>query len=447
MRRTTTLRTDHRLTGRTAIVVLPIALGALAFGGCSPIDVISTPEAEAEVACPAATPTIGRGLSPSAVGTVYDVPATIDSTGTREVSTELQSWLVDTVRSGTPDRPNLIRFRPGGRYWVDYTLTLRKQSGGVPGAVWHDLPKFARDNVKIDLNGSTLEQRTTVPYARGATVLDQRKRWGDPILMTGGATGIEITNGTIKGPSPTARYQPAYEEWAGIKLGTQRNDGVPVRAIWVHNLTIRNVFGDFINLSAGTAAEEHLSDVLIEDNVMTVASRQGIVVNGGTNLVIRHNDVRNTAHVNFDAEPKAGQGFQGVLISENTGNASQWGYFQFSGPNRAVASDLHIVGNTITNGNFRVKVGGRKLDPRRCFEFSDNRNLGPDSYTTSLIYKHLIRVAYWDGVTIHHNVDRLRPDRDLIAVDLEGSINTSVTQNTWEGAVDNQCPNGVCPGP
>ena len=133
MRGMTSIRRGRRLTGHTAIVVLPIVLGALAFGGCSPTDLIPADDAQAALVCPAATPTIGHGLSPAAVGAVYDVPAAIDSTGAREVSTELQSWLVNTVRSGTPDRPNLIRFRPGGRYWVDYTLTLRKQSGGVPG--------------------------------------------------------------------------------------------------------------------------------------------------------------------------------------------------------------------------------------------------------------------------------------------------------------------------
>ncbi len=441
MRVTTSIRMNHRRSGRIAVIVLPIALATTAFTGAA------SGAAASPAACTTAAPTIGHGLSPSVVGTVYDVPTSIDPTGTREVSTELQSWLVNAVRSGTPDRPNLIRFQPGGRYWVDYTITLRKQSGGVPGAVWHDLPKFARDNVKIDLNGSTLEQRTTQPFAKGKVVYDKRKRWGDPILMTGGATGVEITNGTLKGASATARYQPAFEEWAGIKLSSQRNDGVPVRAIWIHNVSIRNVFGDFVNISAGTSTAETVADVLIEDNQMTVAGRQGIVLNGGTNLVIRHNDIRNTAHVNFDSEPKAGQGFEGVSISENTGNASHWGYFQFSGPNRATASDLSIVGNTITNGNFRVKVGGRKLDLRRCFVFSGNRNLGPDEYTKSLIYKHLVRVAYWDDVTIDHNVDRLRPERDLTAVDLEGSTNTSITGNTWLGALDNQCPNGLCPAP
>jgi hypothetical protein len=233
------------------------------------------------------------------------------------------------------------------------------------------------------------------------------------------APPVEITNGTIRGPSPTARYQPAYEEWAGIKLGTQRNDGVPVRAIWVHDLTIRNVFGDFINLSAGTAAEEHLSDVLIEDNVMTVAGRQGIVVNGGTNLVIRHNDVRNTAHVNFDAEPKAGQGFQGVLISENTGNASQWGYFKFSGPNRAVASDLTSSGTRSRTAASGEGGWAQARPPRAASSSRTTATSGPTATRRASSTSTSSGRGRWDEVTIHHSVDRLRPERDLTAVDLE----------------------------
>jgi hypothetical protein len=439
-------RKQRRVSGGMVLIALPLA-GALALGGWSLASIASTDESDEVASCPIATPTIGHTLSPSTVGTVYDVPATIDATGTREVSTELQSWLVGTVQSGTPDRPNLVRFQSGGRYWVDYTLTLRKQSGGIAGAMWPDLPKFTRDNLRIDLNGATLEQRTTQGYKKGTVIVDARKRWGDPILFTGGATGVEITNGTISGANPIAKYQAALEEWAGIKISGNRNDGVPIRAIWVHNVAINHVFGDFIYISAGTSAGDTITDLLIEDNRMTVAGRQGIVLNGGTNLVIRRNDIRNTAHLNFDSEPTVGQGWQDVTITENTGNASPLGYFQFSGPSRATASNIHIIGNTITNGNFRVKVGGRITDPRRCFEFSDNHNLGTAEYTRSVAYKHLVRVAYWDGVTIHHNLDRVHPPGEVVAVDLEGSLNTSVTQNTWVDALDNQCPDGVCPEP
>jgi hypothetical protein len=396
--------------------------------------------------CPTATPRIGD-IAPRTPGTVYEVPATIDPTGTREVSTDLQSWLVNTVRSGTEDRPNVIRFRPGGRYWVDYTIVLRKQAGGIPAVMWRDLPKFTLDNVRIDLNGSTLEQRTTRPYALGTTVFDPRKKYGDPILFTGGATGVEITNGTIAGPIKFAAYQPRYEEWAGIKVSGQRSDDLRVHGIWIHDLSIHHVFGDFIRISANTSKGEPVTDVLIEDNVMNVAGRHGLVLNGGTNMVIRRNDIRNAARIDFDAEPTAAQGFQDVAITGNTGNASPLGYFQLSAPARATATNLQFLGNTITNGNFRVKVSGGKVDPRDCFVFAGNRNVGTDEYTISLAYKSLIRVAYWDGVTIRDNFDRVRASGKVTAVDLEGSLNTLVTGNTWVNALDDQCGGVPCAGP
>jgi hypothetical protein len=432
-----------KLAGRVAPIIVGAALlGALVLGSGF---LAPTAAGAAGATCPIAVPTIGHGLSPTATGTVYVVPATIDATGTREVSSELQTWLVNTVRSGTPDRPSLIRFQPGGRYWVDYTIILRRQAGGIPKVMWPDLPKFSIDNIRIDLNGATLEQRTTRPYRLGTTVLDPRKRYGDPILMTGGAAGVEITNGTITGPNNVATFHPRQEEWAGIIISSRRSDKLPVGGIWIHDVAISDVFGDFIRITANTAKDEHLSDILIEDNRMNVAGRHGIVLHGGTNLVIRRNDIRNVARINFDAEPTATQGFLGVAITENTGNASPLGYFQLAGPVRSAASNIQFVGNTITNGNFRVKVGGGLSNPRRCLVFSNNRNLGTSEYTRSLAYKSLIRVAHWDGVTIDHNFDRVRASGKVTAVDLEGSTNTSVTANTWVNALDDQCGGVPCP--
>jgi hypothetical protein len=312
--------------------------------------------------------------------------------------------------------------------------------------MWPDLPKFTLDNVKVDLNGAWLEQRTTRPYALGTTVLDPRKKYGDPILITGGATGVEISNGTISGAIQFAAYQPRYEEWGGIRISSQRSDHLPVREIWVHDLFIHHVYGDFIRVTAKTSRGEPITDVLIEDNRMNVAGRHGIVLNGGTNMVIRRNDIRNAARIDFDSEPTAVQGFQDVAITENTGNASPLGYFQLSAPARATANNIQFVGNTITNGNFRVKVSGGKLDPRDCFVFARNRNTGTDEYTISLQYKSLIRVAYWDGVTIDRNFDRVRASGKVTAVDLEGSLNTLVTRNTWVNALDDQCGGVPCPG-
>jgi hypothetical protein len=437
---------EHAKRARRASVLLVVmaVLGGLVLGG----ELRSPSKAGAAgPTCPTVVPRIGHGISPTTTGTVYAVPTTIDATGTREVSTALQTWLANTVRAGTPDRPNLIRFQPGGRYWVDYTIVLRRQSGGIPRVMWPDLPKFSLDNIRIDLNGATLEQRTTRPYALGTTVFDPRKRYGDPILMTGGALGVEITNGTIAGPIQAATYHHRYEEWAGIKISSQRSDGLPVRGIWIHDVTISHVFGDFIRISANTAKGEHVTDVLIEDNTMNVAGRHAIVLNGGTNLVIRRNDIRNVARIDFDSEPTRTQGFLGVAITENTGNASPLGYFQLSAPVRSTASNIQIVGNSITNGNFRVKVGGGLSNPRRCFVFSQNRNLGTSEYTRSLTYKSLIRIANWDGVTINHNFDRVRASGKVTAVDLEGSTNTSVTGNTWVNALDDQCGGVPCPEP
>lgn len=156
------------------------------------------------------------------------------------------------------------------------------------------------------------------------------------------------------------------EEWTGIRISGGRNDGVRVGGIWVHDINIRNVFGDFIAISAATSVGRPITDVLIEDNRMSVAGRQGIVLGGGTNLVIRRNDIRNAARIVFDSEPTAAQGWQYVTITENTGNASRIGYFQFSGPKAATASNISIVGTPASKSSSRDGATVEVFDAVRC---------------------------------------------------------------------------------
>ena len=61
-----------------------------------------------------------------------------------------------------------------------------------------------------------------------------------------------------------------------------------------------------------------------------------------------------------------------------------------------------------------------------------------------ILVTSLIRVAFWDGVMIHRNFDRVKATGKITALDLEGSTNTSVTENRWVNALDDQCPDGVC---
>jgi hypothetical protein len=388
--------------------------------------------------------TTGRAGADPPPGPVYDVPSSIDATGATEVSGALMQWLSRLPRAAAAT-PATVRFAPGGTYWVDYSIVLqkRKGQGGIPGVMWRTIAPFSLSHVHLDLNGATLEQRSRTPWKAGGRVQDPRRRWGNPILFTAGATDVEISGGTLVGSNPAPRYNRWHEAWTGIMLGGwEEHDGSTAR-FRVHDLTIRNVWGDFLYLAARTAAGHEMRDVVIERNVMRVAGRQGIVVNGGTDVVIRDNDMRLVARHLFDSEPPARQGWRRVTITGNRGTSGGLGYFNYGGNTKSTpGEDLAIVDNEIDGGHLTVVLPNGAPQHRHGFTFSGNRNVGPEPFRPNLLHRALVVANRWDGVTVTNNRESLRAGRPVAMVLLKDSVGATVARNCWAGALDDQCGAG-----
>lgn len=421
----------HTLTFSRPHLTLSLGL-IVALTGLIPIIGIgqTTVASAADGSCATAT----NFARPTSLGSVYEVPASIDATGETDVSGALQDFLVTTVQSGTPEAPSVVRFAPGGTYRSDYSLVLGKRSsGGVSGVTWPALTPFTLHDIIIDLNGSSLVQRSSA-LTDTTGVADPRKRWGVPIIFTGGASGIEITNGTLWGANSNSVYSATREPWAGVTVAGN-GTGIAER-IWLHDLTIRNVWGDF----AYVAGRAHgVRGVVIEDNIMRGAGRQGIVVNGGDNVTLRRNDITNVDRFIFDSEPSATAGWTNLFISGNTGGGGGLGYFQYAAPTAAAGSRLAIVGNTISTGNFRIRVSGSQNIVRECLLIAYNRNAGTHPFQSSLAWPQLIGVGAWSNVTVRMNADLVVPEKGILAVDVSKATDTNVGANCFFGAIDNTC--------
>lgn len=371
-------------------------------------------------------------------GVVVDVPSSIDATGTREVSGDLMRWL-SALPAATKESPVTIRFAQNGVYWVDYTIILRKAgTGGISGVMWKELGNFSLDHYRFDLNGATIHQRTRVPWKHGGVVVDARKRWGDPILATQGATDVQIYGGTLRGSNPTAAYRPAYEEWTGIRI-TGNNTTRLVEDIVVRDVTIENVYGDYIYLASATTRGNILRNVQILDNTMRVAGRQGIVINGATDLTIRGNTFGETARFLFDSEPTASQGWRNVTIDNNRGTSGKLGFFQFAGAKAVVGEQLTISNNVLTGGHFRIRLGNAADTLRNGFTFTGNVAQAGGRPFGGATANFLIGVTRWRNVTITGNSEYFslvngQPIHS--AVKLTGVQNATVANNTWIDAVD-----------
>ena len=381
---------------------------------------------------PGATP---RRTPATGVAGVYTVPASIDPTGTVEVSTALQQWLA-SIPPATAAAPITVRFQPGATYWVDYGLILQRKAtgiGGIVAAMWKDVPAFNLSNVTLDLNGATLSQRTTTPWRWGnGEVLDARKRWGNPMIFTAGATNVRITNGTLVGSQTGGRYDPNRESWMGILIGGDNDEDVAAN-MRVDRMSIRNVWGDFIYLASQTSRGKLLKDVVIEDNSMRSAGRHGVVIHGGTNLAIRRNAIIGARRLTFDSEPAAVHGWSDVSITGNTVTAGSLGLFQYVGQRSSIASGLRIADNTITNGHLTIEISNGSGVLRSGLVITGNRSTDPTEFRRSLMHRSLISVWRWSDVTITDNVDLLHANARGLAIDAPGSVAT-VARNEWAGA-------------
>lgn len=386
-----------------------------------------------------ATTTTTRPLPtrPPAVGVngVFTVPSSIDSTGATEVSTSLQEW-VASIPAASAAKPMTIRFAKSGTYWSDYTLLLRKRdgnvTGGIVGNMWRSLPAFDASNVTLDLNGSTIVQRTLQPWRWGSgEVLDARKRWGNPMIFTSGATNVRITNGFLVGSATGGRYDPNREDWMGILIGGDNDDDV-AQNMKVDHLGIRNVWGDFIYLASQTTRGKLLKDVTIEDNSMINAGRQGVVIHGGNNVLIQRNDFSNVKRYLFDSEPAAVHGWKNVTITANTGESGNLGYFQFTGNKTSEASGLSISNNTISEGHLAMEIGNGSDTLRAGATITGNRSLDPTEFRRSNLHRSLISISRWSSVNISNNSDRIVANSQPFALNTDRSSAT-VGFNNWSG--------------
>jgi parallel beta-helix repeat protein len=329
-----------------------------------------------------------------------------------------------------------IQFAKAGTYWSDYTLLLRKRSGNVTGGIvgnmWRSLPSFDASNVTLDLNGSTIVQRTVQPWRwGGGEVLDARKRWGNPMIFTSGATNVRITNGFLVGSATGGRYDPNREDWMGILIGGENDDDI-AQNMKVDHLGIRNVWGDFIYLASQTSRGKLLKDVTIEDNTMTNAGRQGIVIHGGNNLLIQRNNFTNVKRYLFDSEPAPAHGWKDVTITANTGESGNLGYFQFMGNKVSMASGLSITNNTIVKGHLAMEIGNGSPALRVGATITGNRSLEPTAFRRNVLHRYLISISRWSDVTIANNSDRIVANSQPYAIDTsKSSIN--VGTNNWGG--------------
>jgi hypothetical protein len=214
---------------------------------------------------------------------VYTPPASIDRTGTRDVTAELQTFL-----SQVPHHSR-ISFPPSSRYRIEGTLNIRRKNGIV-----------------VDGNGSLF-------FATEPTTSRIRMHWNFENI-----SGLLVEDMVIRGAHPNGgtdddAYVEALEAQHGINIAG--GDDIEIR-----NTTITDVYGDFVYV--GRSARPVFgtpTDVWIHHNTFRRNGRQGIAVTHGSKVVIEHNDIADTRRATIDLEPNgAGGRVRDIWIRDNT---------------------------------------------------------------------------------------------------------------------------------
>jgi hypothetical protein len=273
----------------------------------------------------AAAPTAPSGLT---------VPSSIDSTGSSDVSTALQSF-INSVPNGST-----VSFKAGGTYRLGKALRI---SG--------------RRDLTLDGNGARLDLAGT-----------SGSQDSIGIQVRDGSVGTTIRGFTMVGNNSEAGTSAACcsrEAQHGIALYSATDT-------LIEDVDISRVWGDCVYVNAGVVPGGTWSDgVTFRDSTCRLTGRHGVGLIRASNIRIEGNVFDDIGFMVVDIEPGASDaGARGVVIQNNDigsyglGDQDNSWLLAACGASGAVVRDVTLTGNTI-EGN-RIGWSGSVTRPWRA---------------------------------------------------------------------------------
>lgn len=263
----------------------------------------------------------------------YPIPASIDSTGTRDVTAELQAFIVSIPDGSCISFPSPSPIGPA-RYRAEGSIRLTDRVG-----------------LTIHANGAILFATTHGPA------------WPNPgrvQLVIEGGSDLLVHGLTINSIHATCQYDRTYEFEHGVGVyGAAR--------VTLRNLFITNVPGDFVYIDARPVGGVLVPprDVSV-DNAPSAGEgagrfecngRQGVAAAGGSGLTFRNLYLRSVGLTAFDLENLPGQDIRDVVISGNRVEAFQ-DYFVAAASAYGGTHGVTVTGNQLLGKPMSIIVGG-----------------------------------------------------------------------------------------
>ena len=339
-----------------------------------------------------------NGVRPFAAPVItgsYDIPASIDATGTTDASTALINFI-----AGVPDG-SLITFPSAGIYRIDKAIEFT-----------------SRHNLILDGNGCTLKYTSVTGTTEGYSLFRDLSSGSD----------IWIRNFVLIGSSP---YPGVYTPGAwGSLIGGEWQHGVIIQSprFEVSGCTISSVWGDGFTVFSGA------DNVWIHENTVTSAGRCGVAIINARNILVENNVFTTIGYVVCDNEPDlTTESVYNSVFRLNTVGTFGFAFFCSVGPKDALIDSISAESNVVTGGTLKTVVGTDCLSVISRVRFLNNTGMvaadGP-----VLVFRNV------NGLTVNGNTQPLssgiltdsggstgEDDSALLRSELQGQIDTKLT--------------------
>ncbi len=317
-----------------------------------------------------------------------------------DVTKDLNRFIVAAPAGST------VAFGPTACHRIDGTVVVR-----------------GKRDLTLDGAGARFERRTTEQLERGAALWE-----------VSNGSGVSVRNMVVKGNHPQAgtgeeAYVKKREGQHGVKI-------VGGRGTTVDNVTITDVYGDFVYLRDGA------TDVTVTNSRFERNGRQGVGIVDAERVRIEGNtflDVRRTV---FDLEPNvADRAIRSVSIANNEIGA--YGNRLLMIDKDGTISDIAFVGNRLRGSKLQIRVGDYLEDAGKG---ERQRNISIIGNSADEVSENaIVQVSDVDGLVVRQNVQPFDLDDDEAAVRAVGSCDVVVEDNQFPGTEQALKLSGDCP--
>jgi hypothetical protein len=315
--------------------------------------------------------------------TVVEVPATIDATGGRDVTSALNDFFAG-LGPGTT-----VRFPSSGRYRIEGTVQI------------------------VDKERLTIEGNEAMLFA---TTQGDLKRIHVEII---GGAAVRVRALAVKGAHPEGglgddAYQAELEGQHGFAI--RGTDGVELDGV-----AVTDVYGDFVYLGRTDDGGPWVRRAWIHDSLFARNGRQGIAVVAAQDVVIERNGIGDVARSTIDLEPNGPTGGAiNVHVLDNEVGRGRLLFLAASG--RGPVGSVVIANNRLTDRALTATILSPPGDRHDRFWIVGNRGGSAASRTP-------IKVNRVDGLVVWRNLQPVR--RGEIGVEVKEVCGIVVSENDF----------------